>query len=255
MCPGRADQTVIEAQLSAEGDQTRLVIEERGLPLGELAAHGAGWQAHVEDLAAHIAGRAAADWRSRWTELTPPTEIWRATSRERVGPVPTMTADAAVLLTFLNAQRARALAIVADLDADQLAKPVLASSWTPLGMIEHLGHAERHWFQEVALGSVAPLPWPDDPAENADGPFSTTRPPDAVFAFYRDQIERANAVASTTPLSTPPQGRHNHGNAEQVTDLSCIVLHMIEETGRHLGHLDAARELIDGRTGLGQDDL
>ena len=56
------------------------------------------------------------------------------------------------------------------------------------------------------------------------------------------------------PLSTPPRGRHGRGD-EQVTDLRFIVLHMIEETARHLGHLDAARELIDGRTGLGQDPL
>jgi hypothetical protein len=41
---------VIEATLAAEGDQTRLVIEERGLPFDELAGYGAGWQAHVEDL-------------------------------------------------------------------------------------------------------------------------------------------------------------------------------------------------------------
>lgn len=37
----------------AYGDQTRLVLEERGLPLEVLAGHGAGWQAHVEDLAIH----------------------------------------------------------------------------------------------------------------------------------------------------------------------------------------------------------
>jgi len=36
-----------------------------------------------------------------------------------------------------------------------------------------------------------------------------------------------------------------------VTDLRFSVLHMIEETARHAGHLDIARELIDGRTGLG----
>jgi len=69
MCPGQDDETVIEAQLTAEDDQTRLVIEERGLPLDELAAHGAGWQVHVQDLAAHLAGGESADWRSRWTEL------------------------------------------------------------------------------------------------------------------------------------------------------------------------------------------
>jgi hypothetical protein len=76
-----------------------------------------------------------------------------------------------------------------------------------------------------------------------------------VFAFYRDQIERANAVIASTPLSTPPLGRHNQNSADTVTDLRFIVLHMIEETARHLGHLDAARELLDGRVGLGQDEL
>jgi uncharacterized damage-inducible protein DinB len=159
------------------------------------------------------------------------------------------------LVAFLDAQRARALAIVADLDSDRLATPVVPSGWTPLGMIEHLGHAERHWFQEVALGSAVPLPWPDDPDEADDGPFTTTRQADVVFAFYRDQIERANAVLASTPLSTPPRGRHNQGSADQVTDLRFIVMHMIEETARHLGHLDVARELLDGRVGLGQDDL
>ena len=53
MAPGRENETVIEAELVAYGDQTRLVLEERGLPLEVLAGHGAGWQAHVEDLAIH----------------------------------------------------------------------------------------------------------------------------------------------------------------------------------------------------------
>ncbi|HEY6682658.1 MAG TPA: SRPBCC domain-containing protein, partial [Propionibacteriaceae bacterium] len=69
--PGQEDETVIEAELFAEGDQTRLVVEERGLPLTELGAHGAGWQAHVEDLAAYLEGRERADWRHRWIEITP----------------------------------------------------------------------------------------------------------------------------------------------------------------------------------------
>lgn len=159
-----------------------------------------------------------------------------------------MTADA-LLLTFLDAQRARVLAVVDGLDAEQLATPVLPSGWTPLGLVEHLGHAERHWFAEVMLGHAAPLPWPDD---DGPGPFTTRRTRDEVIGFYRDQIARALA---TTPLSTPPRGRHNQGSADTVTDLRFVVLHMIEETARHLGHLDAARELIDGRTGLGQDDL
>jgi uncharacterized protein YndB with AHSA1/START domain len=71
MNPGQEDETFIEALLNAEAAGTRLVIEERGLPISELASHGAGWQAHIEDLVALLSGRDRADWRSRWSELAP----------------------------------------------------------------------------------------------------------------------------------------------------------------------------------------
>jgi uncharacterized protein YndB with AHSA1/START domain len=71
MAPGTLDETVIDATLAAEQDKTRLVIEERGIPLDELPYHGAGWQAHMEDLTAHIHGREAGDWRTRWRALSP----------------------------------------------------------------------------------------------------------------------------------------------------------------------------------------
>ena len=66
---GESDESVIEATLTAEGDGTVLVIEERGLPVDELAAYGAGWQVHAEDLAAALAGRERADIKARWGEL------------------------------------------------------------------------------------------------------------------------------------------------------------------------------------------
>jgi uncharacterized protein YndB with AHSA1/START domain len=71
MSPETAEETVIEAELHGDGDETLLVIEERGLPLDVYADHGAGWQAHVEDLDTHLAGRERTDWSARWTELIP----------------------------------------------------------------------------------------------------------------------------------------------------------------------------------------
>ena len=68
------DQTTIEAWILPDGDTVRLIVEERGLPLGELAAYGAGWQAHIEDLAAHLGGHPGSEWRARWQELTPSYE-------------------------------------------------------------------------------------------------------------------------------------------------------------------------------------
>lgn len=71
MDSGQPDKQVIEATLAADGDQTILVWEERGMPLEQLAAYGAGVQIHVEDLAAHLAGREHGDIKARWEELLP----------------------------------------------------------------------------------------------------------------------------------------------------------------------------------------
>jgi uncharacterized protein YndB with AHSA1/START domain len=68
------DVKVIEVTLAADGGQTILVVEERGMPLDLLAAYGAGVQVHVEDLAAHLAGRERCDADARWDELQPAYE-------------------------------------------------------------------------------------------------------------------------------------------------------------------------------------
>jgi len=62
----------IEATLTADGDQTILVIEVRGMPLDKIAFYGAGWQIHAENLATYLAGRERGDTEARWGELVPP---------------------------------------------------------------------------------------------------------------------------------------------------------------------------------------
>ncbi len=190
--------------------------------------------------------------------------------------------EAQCLLAFLQAQRSSVLAIVEGLDEQAMRTAVVPSGWTPVGLIGHLGFAERHWFQQVATGTAAELPWAEeqpDPAgddagtedagtedagaddaevddagtEDADRrrPFTTDRPVAEVIGFYRNQCARADQVLASMPLSAAPRGALHGEAAEEVTDLRWIVLHMIEETARHAGHLDIARELLDGRTGLG----
>jgi uncharacterized protein YndB with AHSA1/START domain len=66
------DEGVIEVTLTADGDQTIVVWEARGMPLDLLSAYGAGVQIHVEDLADHLAGRERRDdAKARWEELHP----------------------------------------------------------------------------------------------------------------------------------------------------------------------------------------
>ena len=61
----------LEATLTADGDQTILVIEVQGMPLDKIAFYGAGWQIHAENLAAYIAGREGGESEARWEELVP----------------------------------------------------------------------------------------------------------------------------------------------------------------------------------------
>ena len=157
------------------------------------------------------------------------------------------------LLDFLAAQRAAVLSIVAGLDEEAWHRPVVPSGWTPAGMVEHLGGAEWHWFQGVVTGKK-PEPAPGDedlPPYDPTAAFVSDLPSAEIIEFYRDQCAESDAVMAVTPMSARPRGLHGVPGQEEPPDVRWIVLHMIEETARHAGHLDIARELLDGQTGLG----
>jgi uncharacterized protein YndB with AHSA1/START domain len=83
MEPDTADEGQLEAWLSEEGAQTRLVVEERGLPTAQLPFHASGWRAHLEDLGRSLdvegpvhpegwsSDAGAPSWKKRWEQLTP----------------------------------------------------------------------------------------------------------------------------------------------------------------------------------------
>ena len=154
---------------------------------------------------------------------------------------------------FLDYQRASVLAIVEGLDEAAWHRSVVPSGWTTAGLVQHLGDAERHWFQQVVTSSEIDLPWDEGrPPYDRDAPFICDRPAAQVLAYYRQQCERSDEVLARTPLSAPPRGSHGDPDTdEQPADLRWVVLHMIEETACHAGHLDIARELLDGQTDLG----
>jgi uncharacterized protein YndB with AHSA1/START domain len=75
---GESYSIVIEATLTRVGDQTDLVVEERGMPVAMLAAWGAGDQVHIEDLADHILGHERREMGTRWAKLLPAYEALAA---------------------------------------------------------------------------------------------------------------------------------------------------------------------------------
>ncbi len=153
----------------------------------------------------------------------------------------------AALLKSLATQREHVLGILDGLPDEALRRPVLPSGWTCLGLVRHLTFdVERFWFRDVIAG---------EPRGGADVPDNAWHvgpdvPAEAVFGAYRQEIERANAVIAVTPLDTAPRWWPDFFGSFRLDDLQQVMLHVITETACHAGHLDAARELSDGRTWL-----
>ncbi len=125
------------------------------------------------------------------------------------------------------------------LDAEQLRwKP--APTANSLGQIVvHLGYVERLWVRAIFDGERMDMAWRQ---HMFDLPAGWTE--SDVVAFYRDETAAADAVLDrATSLDLP--------SAAEIrpTTLRWVLTHLLEETARHVGHMDVTRELLDGRTG------
>jgi len=165
--------------------------------------------------------------------------------------------ESRMLLSFLQRQRDAVLKIVDGLREEDWQKPVMPSGWTVAGMLAHIGGAEYHWFQRVTAGRVAePAPDGDEEEEGGydpDAAFTCDYPSAEIIASYRQVCGMSDEVLAVTPLSAAPARPDVHPDPEvvpQITNVRWIVLHIIEETATHSGHLEIARELLDGKTGL-----
>jgi Protein of unknown function (DUF664) len=179
--------------------------------------------------------------------------VGRSASGENVVVENDRDEERTALLHFLEYQRASVLSIVEGLSEEAWHTPVVPSGWTPAGMVEHLGDAERHWFLGVVEDADEELAWDiGRPAYDPDAAFTCDRSSDEVLGYYREQCERANEVLARTSMSAAPRGRHGDDEAdEEVPTVRWVVLHVIEETAAHSGHLEIAREVLDGRTNAG----
>ena len=157
--------------------------------------------------------------------------------------------EKAALTEFLVSQRASVRSIVAGLSEEDWHRSVVPSGWTPAGFVEHLGGAEYHWFQQVIEGNVV-----DHSQEEGFVPydpyaaFVSDLPSSEILANYIEICDMSDAVLANSSMSDKPRGRHGD---EEVPSVRWVVLHMIEETATHSGHLEIARELLDGQTRLG----
>ena len=159
-------------------------------------------------------------------------------------------AEASALLGRLDYQRDHVLGIVSGLSDADLRRPVLPSGWSCLAMVNHLTYDVEWWWFTAIVGSEGA----DIDALGSDFDawhVAADTPADEVIGRYRAEVERSNAVLQTHaldaslaywPVHVWPDFRYD--------SFRDVVLHVLVETATHAGHLDAARELIDGRQWL-----
>jgi uncharacterized damage-inducible protein DinB len=125
------------------------------------------------------------------------------------------------------------------LDPAQLRWAPAATANSLGAIVVHLGYAERLWLRAIFAGEEMDMAWR---ARMFDLPDGWTA--DEVIAFYRAETAATDAVLdAATSFDLPAR------SPLRPTTLRWIVVHLIEETARHAGHMDITRELLDGRTG------
>ena len=158
--------------------------------------------------------------------------------------------DEVTLLTgFLELQRQTLEWKCAGLTPGQLAtRTVPTAGLTLLGLVRHLAAVETGWL--VGFGGLPVDLWPEvvrdrDEQFRVDADMVTQADVDAVWATWWAAAEAVREVARRLPLDTvdTPYGR------DEACSLRWILLHLVEEYARHVGHADLLREATDGATG------
>jgi len=163
---------------------------------------------------------------------------------------PTAWDERTQLVTFLDYVRDTARAKCEDVSAEDAVKAPLPDSplMTLCGLISHLRWVEYWWFQVVFLGEelAGPLAEATDEDPDPEMRLAVEVPLGQLLAEYEDQSARYRELVATHDLDAMAKRPNRDGRH---VDLRWVILHLIEETARHNGHLDIVRELVDGVTG------
>ena len=155
-----------------------------------------------------------------------------------------------MLREFLAWHRVAVERKIAGLCRRELGRRLLPSRTTIGGLVKHLALVEDSWFNDRFSGKDPVEPWKSAPFDrDIDWDFHSAEENDAtdLLALYRAACRRSEAIeAAAESLDVLSVEAAADG---QYWSLRYIMIHLIEETARHLGHADILRELHDGATG------
>ncbi|WP_433012179.1 DinB family protein [Kribbella sp. CA-294648] len=150
------------------------------------------------------------------------------------------------LVGWLDLQRSLVRGKCESLSEADAHRKVLPGSplMTVAGLVSHLRWVEYSWFHQNLLGvpDEGQTPWTEDGHVDAEM-FVDDRLLADLLDEYDAECARSNEIVAGVSLDTVEKAVFRKEGAASTRYILC---HMIEETARHLGHLDIIRELLDG---------
>ncbi|MEU6647483.1 DinB family protein [Saccharomonospora sp. NPDC046836] len=149
------------------------------------------------------------------------------------------------LTGFLDFLRATVVWKSTGVTEEQARRQLVPSRLTTIaGLLGHLIYMEQYWFCVVLDGR--PDPWREALSEDRNAEFrgALEMPMERLIAAYERQCDTSRRIAAGLALDHEVPFR-----GEGTINARFVLVHMIEETGRHAGHLDLLRELTDGLVG------
>jgi hypothetical protein len=167
---------------------------------------------------------------------------------------PTLGDERATLVEALRCARLTLEMKCAGLDAEAMARrSVEPSTLSLLGLVRHLAEMERRAFRELMARQDAPYLFCSD--TDRDGDFDGAVPDTDVVAqawdAWRSEVDFATRFVAEAPSLdiTGDDSLNQHGSGGGALSLREVLVGMIYEYGRHMGHADLLRERVDGRIG------
>lgn len=126
------------------------------------------------------------------------------------------------------------------LDEEQVRRAMTPTGTNLLGLVKHLASVEYGWFCSTFGREIEPL-WFEPENDMTAEPDKTTADIVALYGRARAAADKVISEMALDELGTSWSG--------ETVSLRWVLIHMIEDTARHAGHMDIVRELVDGATG------